>query len=262
MGFACRQMLPGVYHIQDAMGVCMTLLTGRDSMLLIDTGYGMENVCAYVHTLCDLPLRVLLTHGHHDHALGSRWFEEVLLFKEDREVFDRYTGPEQRAQVLEEARDRGIDPGEDYLASPMARIRDAREGAMDLGGMTVQIRLCPGHTPGSAVLYVPERRLLLTGDNWNPCTWLFFPEALPLEEYRRNMHRLLFLPFEQILCPHRMEIYPRAWLERFLAGLTKEAVGRARPTQNGAHLGILTEEIVLPDGQNMVFDALKAEVKA
>ena len=40
-----------------------------------------------------------------------------------------------------------------------------KPGVIDLGGLTAQIIEAPGHTPGSAVVYVPERKLLLSGDD-------------------------------------------------------------------------------------------------
>ena len=125
--------------------------------------------------------------------------------------------------------------------------------------MTVEVISCPGHTPGSAVFYVPERRLLLTGDDWNPCTWLFFPEALPVSSYKRNLIRLLERPFEHILCSHREILYPRSMLETFLAGLTENALRSAPETPEGALVGVRTKAASLPDGQVLVFDADKAE---
>ena len=35
---------PGIFHIKDALGVCMTLLTGTESALLFDTGCGLEDL--------------------------------------------------------------------------------------------------------------------------------------------------------------------------------------------------------------------------
>ena len=79
MGFIEREVLPGVRHIRDGLGVCFTLLTGGTRALLVDAGYGVEDVSAFVHTLTDLPVTLWLTHGHFDHAPGARWFTDVRL---------------------------------------------------------------------------------------------------------------------------------------------------------------------------------------
>ena len=86
MAFTALEVLPGVFHIRDCMGVCMTLLAGRDQALLVDTGYGLEDVRSFIRTLTDKPLTVLLTHAHHDHALGAQWFEHVRLFSGDAQL--------------------------------------------------------------------------------------------------------------------------------------------------------------------------------
>ena len=72
MSFEFIRICKGVTHIRDAMGVCMTLIEGETDAMLVDTGYGTEDVAAFVRTLTDKPLTVLLTHHHHDHALGAR----------------------------------------------------------------------------------------------------------------------------------------------------------------------------------------------
>ena len=46
MGFDVKEYFPGVYHIGDAMGVCMTLLAGRHQAVLVDAGYGLESAGA------------------------------------------------------------------------------------------------------------------------------------------------------------------------------------------------------------------------
>ena len=117
MGFTVHGTLPGVRHIQDGMGVCMTLLTGDRRALLVDAGYGMEDVAAFVGTLTDLPVTLLLTHHHHDHALGARWFEGALMFPEDRADYPLYTGEAQRRRVLEQAAAKGLSPAGDLLAA-------------------------------------------------------------------------------------------------------------------------------------------------
>ena len=251
-GFKAAQVLPGVWHITDCMGVCMTLLAGTEHALLVDTGYGMQNVQAFVQTITDLPVTVLLTHAHHDHILGAQWFEQAHMMKADLAIFGQYASSEQRQKVQEQAYARGLQTPDSFLTTPIPLPREMEACSVDLGGMTAQIIACPGHTPGSAVVYVPERKLLLTGDNWNPCTWLFFEEALPVTEYRVNMRRIQSLPFCHVLCSHQPFLFERSCLDAFLNGLTDETLQNAHPVNMGRQTD--TREVFPAEGQNLVFD--------
>lgn len=260
MAFQSKELLPGVWHIQDKMGVCMTLLCGEERALLIDTGYGFEDVAAYVRTLTEKPLSVMLTHGHHDHALGARWFDRVYLAKDDFPVYETYTQEFWRKRVLGQARDKGFDMDEgDFLSAKMAAPEVLDEKTVDLGGLTARIILCPGHTPGSAAVYVPERELLITGDDWNPCTWLFFPEALCVQDYRRNMRHLLALPFGRVLCSHQFMLFDRTRIDQFMESLTDGCLKAAKPVEEGARVGVRTSMAQLPMDQVFVFDRDKFE---
>ena len=157
MKYQATEHLPGVWHIADVMGVCFTLLVGRERALLVDAGYGLEDTAAFVHTLTDKPMDILLTHGHHDHALGAMHFPSVWLFPEDDGVYRTYSQTAQRRRVADSAEANGIAVDrERFLTAPMAATAPPPQ-SLDLGGMTAQIILCPGHTPGSAVVYIPER---------------------------------------------------------------------------------------------------------
>ncbi len=254
-----RELLPGVHHIEDCMGVCFTLITGSRRALLVDAGYGLADTSAIVRGITHLPVTVWLTHGHHDHALGARWFEDVRLHPDDLPVYDTYCRGKWPARVLVDARRSGVDVDESVWRSrQMPEPTPLAGEEIDLGGVTAQVIPCPGHTPGSVVVYVPERRLLLTGDDWNPCTWLFFPEALPVRSFRQHTRGLLELPFMHVVCPHRAGLYPREPLERFLDGLTDEAIAAAAPVDTGAPYGVRTCQVALPEDQVLVFDADKA----
>jgi len=251
-GFHAEQVMPGIWHIADCMGVCMTLLAGTERALLVDTGYGLEDVHAFVRTLTDKPLTVLLTHAHHDHILGARWFDKTCMLETDLPDYAQYTSAAQRSRVREQAIGKGLLPPDDFLTAPIPLPTGIQPGAMELGGLTAQIIACPGHTPGSAVVYVPERRLLLTGDDWNPCTWLFFEQALPVEQYRANMLEIQKLPFEHVLCSHQSKLFERSALDAFLKGLTDEALMKAHTVDMGRSTD--TREIYPAPGMNFVFD--------
>lgn len=252
MGFKAEQVLPGVWHIADCMGVCMTLLAGTHRALLVDTGYGLQDVKAFVRTLTDLPLQVLLTHAHHDHILGARWFERTGMLQADLADFAQYTSLSQRSRVQEQAQAKGLKPPDDFLTAPIPQPQSMEPCVIELGGLTAQIIVCPGHTPGSAVVYVPQRQLLLTGDDWNPCTWLFFEQALPVETYRAHMKQVQKLPFQSVLCSHQPMLFERKKLDDFLDGLTDECLRSAHPVNMGR--AVDTREVYPAEGQNLVFD--------
>lgn len=254
-----HEVLPGVFHIVDAVGVCMTLLVGSKQALLVDVGYGTEDVQAYVRTITQLPLTVIVTHGHHDHCMGVRWFDETFMFAEDVEDFLTYTGEDIRLRILDSAAEKGIPVDrEDYLSAKLETPKPLQEQCLELGGMTAQIIHCPGHTPGSCVVYVPEHKLLLSDDDWNPCTWIFFPKALDFYSHRRNVRGLLELPFEHVLCSHQPVLFPRKKMQDFLDNLTDEALQRAYPVKISPYEDINTYQLDVIDEQILVFDADKA----
>lgn len=258
MPFAANEVLPGVHHIKDAMGVCMTLLVGDNAALLVDTGYGTENVAAFVSTLTKKHLTVLLTHHHHDHALGARWFDKTVMFPEDVAEWPVFTGEKKRLVVLGQARAKGLPVTEEAFLSGECRLPYAvHAGPLELGGLTAEIIYCPGHTPGSCVVYVPQRKLLLTGDDWNPCTWLFFDAALPVRQYRENVRRLQALDFDHVLCSHQLECFPRAKFDAFVDHLTDDVLDAAKPVTIGGWEHVDTRQADVTDGQILVFDFAK-----
>ncbi len=64
---------------------------------------------------------------------------------------------------------------EDYIpVVPADSFQDLKEGdVFDLGGISVEIYACPGHTKGSLCMLVREERTLITGDACNTFTFLF-----------------------------------------------------------------------------------------
>lgn len=60
------------------------LVIGRQRAILIDAGLGVGHLRAFVENLTSLPLTVLLTHGHIDHAPGATEFGKVYLNSADQ----------------------------------------------------------------------------------------------------------------------------------------------------------------------------------
>jgi Zn-dependent hydrolases, including glyoxylases len=207
-----------IYHIRDKMGVCVTLLVGRERALLFDTGYGLFNLPACIRQMTDLPLQVILSHGHHDHALGYSQFETVYLHEKERPCFDYYTRGEQKQRVLAAALNKGLAP-EENLPAFETEILSIKESAINLGGITAQVHHLPGHTPGSLGIIAGD--MLLIADNWNPTTWVFFPECAKMADYQRMMEGLSKLPFKNVLASHCFEAVSAKRVHAYIEGLKK-----------------------------------------
>ena len=270
--FTCCRPFPGITHITDAMGVSFTLIEGEDSALLFDAGYGTEDVAAYVRTLTGKPVELILSHGHHDHVLGARWFDHSLMDPADLEEFRLRTGHEQREKVARQAEGQKVPVPADFFTAVfpdpqpvryLDRIGDFDCSFFDLGDREVWVLHVPGHTEGSLVLYLPELQLLLTGDDWNPCTWMWFPCSLPAKTWRDTMRKLVNQLEEEtgeeilgILCSHQAAPREGRELKSFLDYVTDERMAAAEKVDMGAPID--TRQVTCPEkGWVLLFDAAK-----
>ena len=241
--FTSVRVFPGITHITDSMGVSFTLTEGSRYAVLLDTGYGMEDTAAYVGSLTDKPLKVFLSHGHHDHVLGARWFSETFLCQEDMDEFFERTGETQRKKVMAQASAKGVavpaDFSEARIATPKGIVfNECIDGIQTVteapGGITVRIMKIPGHTPGSIVIHIPEYQLLMTGDNWNPCTWMWFPSSVPADVWRDNMLHMIRSAERQggseirhVLCSHQPLMRTGKEMKDFLEYMSDERMASA-----------------------------------
>ena len=270
--FTAINPFPGVFHITDEMGVSFTLVEGEDSALVFDAGYGTENVAAFLRTLTDKPFELILSHGHHDHMLGAQWFDHSLMDPADLEEFRLRAGSGQREKVRRQAEEHGVTPYSGFMTAeipeplPLKYLESVgpfNSCVYDLGGREAWVLQVPGHTPGSVVLYVPDLRLLLTGDDWNPCTWMWFPCSLPVRQWHETMIRCIDSLEKEageeilhVLCSHQPNPREASELKEFLAYMTEERLRSAPPVDMGTPINThqVTEE---NRGWVLLFDADK-----
>ncbi|MBV9783901.1 MAG: MBL fold metallo-hydrolase [Acidisphaera sp.] len=131
--------------------------------VVIDPGGEVERILAAADKLGVAPERILLTHGHIDHAGGAAGLKDALEARTGGPV--PIEGPDDRDRFLLvalEAQNRSYG---------MAGVRNVRpdrwlkEGdAVDLWGHRFDVLHCPGHTPGSVVLVDRKARFAVVGD--------------------------------------------------------------------------------------------------
>jgi hydroxyacylglutathione hydrolase len=198
----------GVYAISAPSGEQMYLICGTHTAALIDTGMGIGSLKAYVRTLTDLPLIVINTHGHPDHAGGNGEFTDdpIYLSALDRDLYTTMCTVAFRQNDVRFMLGDEVDDILDQFVStipPTLPLND--NDHFDLGGRTLRAIAVPGHTPGCLCLYDDQTQCLFAGDVLtNGDTWLFLPHCLPLSTHLKSLLALqdLHLPIERIFPGH------------------------------------------------------------
>jgi len=150
-------------------GVRMYLLEGADWALLLDTGFGGGDLRGVVERLTDKPVRVCLSHDHHDHISNCKQFSHFILHRE----------------TLAAARP----------LCPAGAVFDlVDEGdVIDLGSRQLTVLHTPGHTPGSIALWDRAGNFALTGDSVGDKPVFLFLDGADMEAYETSLLRLAAL---------------------------------------------------------------------
>ncbi len=129
--------------------------------VIVDAPPDVEAVSALLKRKDIIPVALLVTHGHIDHAGGAGSVAErtgVSAYLHPDDDFLASDPASQLASIF------GFVPPEDQFAPP-ERFHDLAHGdRLPLAGMTFEVRHTPGHTPGHCVFVVEEEGSLFSGD--------------------------------------------------------------------------------------------------
>ena len=213
--FTSEKIRSNVTRISCAGDVYAYLAEGREAAVLIDTGFGVGSLKAYVDSLTSLPYVVLLTHGHIDHASGAGEFPEVYMSHRDLQLAEESTKMEGRMESFE-----GI-PANDFIPpiNPEQYLPLTNGQTFNLGGLTVTALELSGHTPGSMAVLFREHRLLLLGDTCNSYGYLQLPESSSVGAYRDSLiaFRKNEKLFDEVLYSHPHNIGDKDILEETIS---------------------------------------------
>lgn len=164
-----HELAPGVFFIpgknRSRFPYCGCLyVKGKDARILIDAGMGGSRLAPVKQQGIDL---LLFTHSHIDHRLTRRQITEVPVG----------CHPDEKPYLCDVKRflegtgfaRSGLDVVAFYENDPsifdMRISRLLSDGErIDLGGVSLEVILTPGHTPGHLAFFIPEHGLLFAGD--------------------------------------------------------------------------------------------------
>jgi glyoxylase-like metal-dependent hydrolase (beta-lactamase superfamily II) len=149
--------------------------TGRGAV--VDPGGDLDRILAVVETEKVSLEKILITHGHLDHAAATAELGKRLGLpiegphREDKFWIDQL--PQAAAQY-------GFPPCVPF--SP-TRWLD-QDDVVTVGGLSLQVLHCPGHTPGHVVFFDPAHRLAIVGD-------VIFAGSIGRSDFPRGDHAAL-----------------------------------------------------------------------
>lgn len=211
-----------IYQIKDAMNVLSTLIIGKEKAMVIDTGYGIYNLKAYIEKITSLPLIVVDSHGHMDHTGGNYLFDKVYINKKDYDLCKKHNSYDWRLNNLLTAQKlKLIDTTYDmdyYLKQREGNLVFFNDNQLfDLGGLQVKVINMEGHTTGSVGFLIIEDKILVSSDASCPFIWIFLPESTDVETYIKMLKRTLKYDFDSFLVGHGAgKLLPKTRMEDFL----------------------------------------------
>ena len=170
---ALQEIAPGVHVITDhrvPLVPNIGIILGTDAALVVDSGMGPANgqkVLDCAKRLAgDRPLILTLTHFHPEHGFGAQVFKGAARIHYNRTQRDELAAKGEGYLGMFKTFGPGVAAA--LEGTKLVEPDDVYEGAsttIDLGGRTVELRTWGlAHTAGDQVVWLPQERILFTGD--------------------------------------------------------------------------------------------------
>ncbi|MEM7440782.1 MAG: alkyl/aryl-sulfatase [Pseudomonadota bacterium] len=191
------QLADNVYQAFGFAASNVYMIVGDDGVIIVDTTEttaAAANVLAAFREITDLPVKtIILTHSHRDHVSGASVFAEgadpeilasakpsgdslIEVGQHPRPIKAQQTRTKRQFGIglsyPDEIIGIGVGPGNRPLQGmgagilpPTRKIGDEGE-TITVAGVTLELSMAPGETPDHMVVWYPDKKVLLSGDNF------------------------------------------------------------------------------------------------
>ena len=207
---------------------------GTGKNLLIDTGFNCEECLeALLAGMAELGATAentdaFLSHMHSDHCGNAAALQKLgmklLMTEPDYRFMNRldwqprglwYAAEGMPAEVWKDSLNK--NPAAQYVSGPFDIVPLNDRDTLEYGGYTLRCIVTPGHTPGHMCLYIPEEKLLFSGDHVlfdiTPNICAVAPGDDMLGEYLSSLEKIRKLDIAVTLPAHRgtgnVDVYSR-----------------------------------------------------
>lgn len=139
-------------------------VVGPDGVLVVDTCFTVGRAEAFrrrIEETTSTPLRTLVnTHHHGDHTYGNFVFGEATIVAQERCRQEMIATGLSTTKLFEE----GVDWGDIQISPPSVTFADRID--LYIGDLLIEAHYVgqPAHTTNDVIYYVPDRKLMFTGD--------------------------------------------------------------------------------------------------
>lgn len=245
-----EEVAPGVYFVRYTVPMFNSnsmVIVGEDDVIVVDshiTPATARELIASIRHITDLPVGVLInTHFHYDHAHGNQAFEGAEIIGHEftrmkmagtpleEKTFTDYAGrvasgleglKAQLANIESDGEREGVETRLATLQAHQATLDEVAPVPPNItlnkritlyrGEREIQIVFCGrAHTGGDVVIYLPNERLVFTGDMMlGGPSWLGDGHV---DEWPQTLENLKALDFDIILPGHGDKVTDRALID-------------------------------------------------
>jgi len=225
------QLTANVYVNTGFRGANVGYVTTSDGIVMIDSPQMPSDAIAWRREIAGRgQLKYLVnTEGHGDHTFGNYFFAASVIAHEKAAETIRATDVARFRERVREIDPNGLPLLDEYQVNAPA-ITFSHRLTLHLGSHHFYLHHLPGHTAGQAAVFIPEEKVVFTGDNVCYQVLAFLHEADPFA-WLDSLQRLGELEVDHIV-PGHGEVCDPSYLDeqagfiRDWVDTVKQAIGR------------------------------------